>query len=350
MSYSYGFDGGKVVQFDEQGQPHSILLDPTHFQNNYSRVTYKHLYHNPDTMEEMLKTCFDESDTWLPEPDEDEATSVFLANVLLFRLGMRRYQPLRVLELGSSTGSLAYFLARHAAALHEGSRVYCLSEVLPGEHWMRILARLGADNLLQTMNLLTTPQTSGALRDHHYDFTLVHGLEAESEPDSVLQNALRVTKTGGMLVVLSDRPALKGSFEHYCKGGEVYPVGEREVLVADVDARMQELAFEESPEGVHSNHLKALLNGYDTLRALGPLSQQDGVALSGMVQGLIEVEEQCIALAETLDLLDVKVLAIDAKEMLLNRMYTEYDDQKAESEQQYGHLMDEMEKQLEAYR
>lgn len=341
MKYTYTIEDEGVIQHREDGKESLVLLDFKNHLGNYSHLLLSKGESEPTSIPNLLDACLQDCQS-LPKQvnEEDEGTAIFLANVFLFRLGMRGYRPLRVLELGSSGGNLGYYLAKHASALHSASRVYCLSEVLPGDHWMSILAQMGAEDLLGSMNLLTTAQDSDALRSDYYDFTVVHDVEAQADPEAVLQNALRVTKLGGYLVVLSRQPALRRGFERYCKAGTAYPAGEQcDVLFAEVVDKMKQAAYKESAEGVLLQQLQELVKSYDAIVEKGPLQglEQDGWA--EIVQRLSRMEETCILLAETADLMEVKLRLVEAKEMVLNRMYTEFDDQRTESEREYDRLM-----------
>ena len=218
ISNNYG------LYYKKDNNDTELILDYTDYFSNLSSIPINTLSDDASsiTIHNLCSGLLDEYYLVIKQSKKPPCVvSAMITVALLFRQCFLRYKPLNILEIGCNQGVLTLLLTRAALAAHPDSHLYALSEDLYDETFLSNINRLG--DALSNLSLLTMKPDSDMFRSDFFDFTIINGEHICENPDIVINNAYRATRSGGCLLCINNGDtrlydaltSLPGDFSEY---------------------------------------------------------------------------------------------------------------------------------------
>ena len=245
---------------------------------------------------------------------------IMLVVAFLFKQSMKKYKPLRVLEIGGQQGFLSYFLLKNARLAHKESKLYCLSEDLYDSSFLSIMEMLRDD--IAGLSLITTNTSTDLIRDSYFDFVVINGAEVAQDPEQLVEQAIRMTAPGGSLLLLTEGQVPLGKcFKTRLGSAERYHLTANNTLFvksiteADKGSRLCELSSGGKALEQRRGEIITILQSSEIL------TEPQIENAVGLLEKMLE-----IAIRHFCDYdIDLKNYIIQAKELLINYIFSDVD-------------------------
>lgn len=157
--------------------------------------------------------------------------ATLLMDVTMTSYLIRTSVPLKVLELGSTSGVLSYHLAMLMGKLNPESSLCCVSNVIGNgseNHWLNRVSRVGQP---PTLSMVVSDYEETPLAPDYFDIVIINGTERFENPNAVIREAERLLKKGGNLLCHAvDTPLLGNCFKEAFPDSKEYEVAPNDKL------------------------------------------------------------------------------------------------------------------------
>ncbi len=212
----------------------------------------------------------------------------------------QKHCPYNILELGAEQGLLSYFLTSVARDFNKENTVHCVSNNLLSNEWLLFLQEYG--DAAENLNLHVMPPQNSSLQENYFDFCIMNSSENFSNPDAVLNNAIRLLATDGTLVFIS-------------QDGKVV---EHKTALKEKQAAYRQT--EEASIDLQKGEMAVLIQ--QTEKQFAKIEVLTKEELCQLVKDLAYLERSAASLFAYVEDMDLKNKLNTAKENVLNLLYS----------------------------
>lgn len=225
------YEGGDFVFID--GGRRELLLDTGNLMSNKSRYPMQLLQDGKTGIPGLLAELAQKHDGM--NCGEDFFPYYLIDLIVISRL-IRTPVPLKVLEIGATSGILSYHLAVLMGKLNRESLLCCVSNVVgnsSGNHW---LDRVSMVDGTPSLSLLISDYEDTQLGTGNFDIVILNGTDRFCKPYETVREAQRLVKGNGFLLChTKDSPLLESSFKLVFPERREYGISPQEMVLAVPD-------------------------------------------------------------------------------------------------------------------
>lgn len=230
---NFAFENHRFVYTNTNGK--KVLLDCRDYLYNKSRVPF-HSLDGTLTIPDILSNLLEEySEVYRGTEEYIMGFYYTLLGVLVTAEHIKTSAPKKVMEIGCGTGILSYHLATLLGKLHPQSLLYSISNTIGNESDNQWLDYISQVEELPKIAFAAVDYEELHLRDEHFDITIINVCEQMEQTKQMVEEAIRVTKTGGKIICLAKfQPLLESIFQLLLPENEEYFLNEEiKILVAE---------------------------------------------------------------------------------------------------------------------
>ncbi len=214
----------------EHGVQQKELLDLNLFMTNKSRYPMQML---PDGKTGLYSLLTDLKDSHKRISDgREDVFPYYLTDILAVSYLVRTSAPLKVLEIGASSGILSYHLAVLMGKMNAESKLCCVSNVIGNDsenHWLDKISMVEEP---PDLSFLVSDYEDTQLETGKFDFVVLNGTERFDKPYETIREAERLVKKNGVLLCyVKDAPLLESCFKLIFPEHEEYPILYQEMIL-----------------------------------------------------------------------------------------------------------------------
>ncbi len=157
----------------------------------------------------------------------------YLLDILVISSLIRTSAPLKVLEIGATSGILSYHLAVLMGKLNRDSLLCCVSNVAGNGSKNQWLDRVSMVEEPPNLSMLISDYDATQLQTGNFDLVILNGTDWFDKPYETVREAERlVKKTGTVLCHTKDAPLLESSFKLVFPERREYGISPQEIILA----------------------------------------------------------------------------------------------------------------------
>lgn len=222
-------EDGKFVFVD--GEKKVALLDVMDFMANKSRCPMQILSDGGLSIPVLIS---DLTDRHIDIGGEsEEVFPYYLLDILATSYLIHSSVPVKVLEIGATSGILSYHLATLMGKLNKESLLCCVSNVIGNDssnHW---LDRISMVEEPPDLSLVISDYEATQLENGHFDIVILNGPAGFDKPYETVREAQRLVKKKGVLIChVKDTPLLESSFQLVFPERQEFEISHREKILA----------------------------------------------------------------------------------------------------------------------
>lgn len=212
------------------GNRKEILLDMNHLMRNKSRYPMQVL---PDRETGIPKLIIKLKDMHKGLNCGEDVFPSYLMDIIAASYLIRTSAPLKVLEIGATSGILSYHLAVLMGKLNRESLLCCVSNVVGNgseNHW---LDRVSMVEEPPNLSMLVSDYEATQLETGNFDIVILNGTDRFDKPyETVLEAERLIKKNGALLCHVKDAPFLESSFKLVFPKRREYEISPQETILA----------------------------------------------------------------------------------------------------------------------
>lgn len=219
-----------------------ILLDCNDYLSNRSRIPMQSL-EGTESIPKIILSLFREHLKLMEEKQtKNYAMEYLLLDIKIISYLMQSPLPVRVLELGCTSGVLSYHLATILGKFNQASSLCCVCDTIGNNSGNQWLDRISLVEELPGLSMLAADYDDTQLADHHFDIVVINGSVRFEQPYSVIKEAERLVKKSGLILCYAEeQPLLESSFQLLFAG--------REEFQLDAQTNIMAVIYEEASWG-----------------------------------------------------------------------------------------------------
>lgn len=300
------YEENKIVFLD--GDQKKILLDTGNLAANKSRYPMQIDSDKNISIPKLLADLVNEHG--IVTNGEGNFVPFYLLDILATSYLFRTSVPLKVLEIGATSGILSYHLASLMGKLNHESLLCCVSDVIGNgseNHWLDMISMVEEPPKL---SFLVSDYESTPLETKNFDLVVLNGMDDYDKPYETIREAKRLVKKDGILLCyVKNSPLLESCFKLVFSDREEYMISPQEMILV---VTVPDIAWEEEKLPVLDEEISKLLQ--ELRQTIRPGCSQTEI------RPLIQRIDECIDIAINNFDIDKKVELIQWKEMVLNYM------------------------------
>ena len=220
---NFVYENRQFIYVEPSGK--KVLLDCNRFLENKSRVPLHSVAGNFTIPDLILGLLEEYQETAATAREAILGYYYTMIDVLMVAEHMKSSFPKRVLELGCEKGILSYHLAYLLGKLHPESLLYSVTNSIGNESENLWLSYISQIEELPQLGFAAVDYEKTHLAEDYFDLAVLHGSVSMEHPGSVLKEAWRVTKPGGLLIAFChQQPLMEAVFELLFSKGEKYSI------------------------------------------------------------------------------------------------------------------------------
>ena len=189
------------------------LIDLEDYLANKSCIPLHTEEESTETIGSFLSSQLTRCQELFPEANELKLFQYLLFNTLLVRELMKTSAPVKVVEFGCTKGDLSYNLTEAISLFHPKSTLCLISNVIGNNSNNTCLDYITQARALPELSMLYCDYSATNLAKNCFDITILNGDIDFEDPYSVIKEAERITKPGGLLFCCSgDNYLLESAF------------------------------------------------------------------------------------------------------------------------------------------
>lgn len=225
------YENGHFVFID--GDRREALLDYSHFMLNRSRYPMQTL---PDGKTGIVSLIVELRNSHKELSHEEDVFPSYLLDIIVTSYLIRTAAPLKVLEIGATSGILSYHLAVLMGKLNRESLLCCVSNVAGNgseNHW---LDRISMVDDPPNLSMLVSDYDATQLQTGNFDIVILNGTDWFDKPYETVREAERLVKKSGVVLChAKDAPLLESSFKLVFPERREYEITPLETILAVSD-------------------------------------------------------------------------------------------------------------------
>lgn len=219
---------GYFIYTDSRNE--KVLLDLKHFMTNKSRYPMQQM---SDGKTGIFSLLVDLKERHGELSSEEDVFPFYLLDIIATSYLIRSSVPLKVLELGSTSGITSYHLAALMGKLNRESHLCCVSNVIGNNsenHW---LDRISLVEETPNLSILISDYEATQLETDHFDIVVLNGTEYFEKPYETVREAERLVKKNGFLLChVKNAPLLESCFKLVFPKRQEYVISPLEMILA----------------------------------------------------------------------------------------------------------------------
>ncbi len=192
-------ENNKFILCDDENR--TILLDNNEFLSNKSRLPM-HAWdnsHDAPTIPNLILTL-KENHEKISLGTNEGSFAALLRDIIMTSYLIRTSVPMKVLELGATSGILSYHLAVLMGKLNPESSLCCVTNVIGSGSGNRWLDRISLVEQPPVLSLVVTEYEDTPLASDYFDIIIINGAERFEKSAGLIREAERLLKKGGVLL------------------------------------------------------------------------------------------------------------------------------------------------------
>ncbi len=200
-----------------------VLLDCRDYLSNKSRMPM-HSFTDDLTIPGLLLQLFKIHPQLCEGAVEyNDSLECLLMDVLLVSHLIKSPNPVRVLEIGCSSGIMSYHLATILGQFNKNSSLCCVCDTIGNNSGNQWLDKISLVEFMPRLSMLAADYDETNLESKHFDMVLINGNACFIEPLPMLKEAMRVVKDEGMVICyVNQQPLLESCFKMLFEKREEY--------------------------------------------------------------------------------------------------------------------------------
>ncbi len=300
------YEEGNLIFID--GDKRNVLLDTGHLMLNRSRYPMQPMGDGRNDIPSLIVDLAKDHEEIGGR--KEDLFAAYLLDILLASYLIRTSAPLKVLEIGATSGILSYHLATLMGKLNKESTLCCVSNVIGNTSENYWLDRVSLVEETPNLSILVSDYEDTQLETAHFDIVVLNGAERFDKPYETIREAERLIKKDGVLLChVKDAPLLESCFKLVFPERREYEISQQEMILAVTDPGN---SWEQEKLPVLEDEVSKLLYGLRQVIGSGCRPEKAG--------SFIQEIDRCVDLAmEYLDI-DRKVGLIQLKGSALDYM------------------------------
>lgn len=206
------FENDKFLYTD--GDSCEVLLDCRNFTGNKSKIPMHSFEPDALTIPNLIVKCLNQHEALCNGEEEVyNGHENLILNLLLIRELIKTQFPLKVLELGCTSGIVSCYLATILGIFDGNNTLCCVSDALGNASGNQWLDRISLVKYPPRLTMEAADYDDTMLEPESFDLVLINGSVRFEEPYRVVQEAERLAKQEGRIVCYAcNSPLLENSF------------------------------------------------------------------------------------------------------------------------------------------
>ncbi len=223
---------GTHVIFNNEGKE-QVILAFNDFIKNKSRVPMHIDVEGIDTIPMFLIKLIKKNQELFPEiTSAKEVANLTTASIIISEL-IKSAAPVKVAEFGSTNGDVSYNLMELLGKFNPASQLCLISNTIGNESSNNCLNYITQATTYPEFSLIFSDYTKTNLSDNCFDIVFINGDVCKEEHYSVLKEAERVTKPGGLFICWTSGDCLlESTFKLIFSRREEYEINAMDKILA----------------------------------------------------------------------------------------------------------------------
>ena len=210
---------GQKYYFESNGIER-VILDCEDFLSNKSCIPMHRL---PDTNNLTIPILLNALVQMEQKQSGDNVFLFYLFDLVLVSRLIRTKNPIRIMEYGCSKGEFSQHIAELIGRFNNESQMVCVNDRIDAA-WSK---RIGAvePEVLPRITFIAGDFGDIHYEENYFDIVFINGKVNFEYPGTVFEDAMRMTKDSGEIMVMScETPLLDSVFQLYFDNYEVYEI------------------------------------------------------------------------------------------------------------------------------
>jgi len=190
---------GTHVIFTNEGKE-QVILTLNDYIKNKSRIPMHTDVENGNTISQFLINLTKRNRDLFPEITPKKEIACLTATSIIVSELIKSAAPVKMAEFGSTNGDISYNLMELLGNFHPASQLCLISNTVGNESGNNCLNCITQATAYPEFSMIFSDYTKTNLSDNCFDLVFINGDVCNEDHYSVLKEAERVTKQGGLLI------------------------------------------------------------------------------------------------------------------------------------------------------
>ena len=317
--------------FQNEHGREELLLDSYDRLNNYSRIPLHELLDTGEAnyviYNDILNYINEYDNIIKKNSNVPDKLSVILTIILITKKLLTKQRNYRVLEVGSNSGVLTYYLANILHKFNDNNKLFCVTFPTQENNSAKLLDENMLKNIDSFITFIHSTTDDFYLQSGYFDIVIINGSTLFLDPPEIINQAIRCSKDLGLLICLTERQYLLNSYFQVATDDSFeYPINSfTSVLVKHIDLNDKKSALRLTEEYKISSYKKEIIDNILLIEKKSSFLNKESFLLADQDNDIDEliklvsiIEDDLLQIYKELNGINIKFNVNNLKESLIN--------------------------------